>query len=43
MRFPLWRRKREELDEEIESHLQMAIRERIERGESPEDAATNAA
>ncbi len=42
MRFPLWRRKREELDEEIESHLQMAIRERIERGESPEDAATNA-
>jgi predicted permease len=27
-----------EIDEEIESHLRMAIQDRIERGESPEDA-----
>jgi putative ABC transport system permease protein len=42
MKFPLGQRRRKELDEELESHLQMAIRDRIERGESPEDAATNA-
>jgi predicted permease len=35
-----WRRRRreEELDEEIQSHLQMAIRDRMERGESAEEA-----
>jgi len=39
MKFPLWRRKHEaELEEEIQCHLQMAIRDRIERGESAEDA-----
>ena len=39
MRFSLWRQKRDkELDQEINSHLQMAIRERTERGESPEHA-----
>jgi predicted permease len=32
-----WRRNRE-LDEEIEAHLEMAKRERMERGESPESA-----
>lgn len=42
MRFPLWWRKQEQLNEEIQSHLQMAIRDRIERGESPEDARANA-
>ncbi|HYY97778.1 MAG TPA: ADOP family duplicated permease, partial [Pyrinomonadaceae bacterium] len=37
------RRKRdEELDEEIRSHLRMATRERVERGESPEQAEREA-
>jgi putative ABC transport system permease protein len=36
VRFPLWRRKQrqEQLEEEIQSHLEMDTRERIERGES---------
>lgn len=39
MRFPFWRRSRqEELSEEIESHLQMAAHEREERGENPRAA-----
>ncbi|MBO0860516.1 MAG: ABC transporter permease, partial [Chloracidobacterium sp.] len=39
MKFPLWRRRREEeLEEEIQNHLRMAIRDRIERGESAEEA-----
>jgi macrolide transport system ATP-binding/permease protein len=40
MRFPWWgRRRREaELEDEIQSHLQMAARDRMERGESPADA-----
>ena len=44
MKLPLWgRRDREEkLDDEIESHLQMAIRDRIERGETPEQAEASA-
>src|SRR5258708_16340007 len=34
MRFPFWRRRREEeLDEEINSHLRLAARDRSERGE----------
>ena len=32
------RRKNRELDQEIEAHLRMAIQDRIERGESPEEA-----
>jgi predicted permease len=41
MRLPLWRRQRheDELEEEIKSHLRMAIRDRMERGESAEEAA----
>jgi putative ABC transport system permease protein len=43
MKFPLWRRRREEeLEEEIRSHLEMAKRERLERGESAETAAESA-
>src|SRR5215475_14296480 len=43
MKLPLWRRRREEeLEEEIQSHLQMAIRERVERGESEEEAESAA-
>jgi putative ABC transport system permease protein len=43
MRFPLWRRRREEeLEEEIQSHLRMAIRDRMERGESAEEAESAA-
>src|SRR5262249_34936273 len=44
MKFPLWRRRRreEELEKEIQSHLQMAIRDRMERGESAEEAASAA-
>jgi hypothetical protein len=39
MKLPLWRRRREEeLEEEIQSHLQMAIRDRIDRGESADEA-----
>jgi predicted permease len=43
MKFPIWRRRREEeLEEEIKAHLEMAKRDRIERGESAEDAAASA-
>ena len=43
MKLPLWRRRREEeLEEEIQSHLQMAIRDRVERGESAEEAESAA-
>ncbi|MGH9142020.1 MAG: permease prefix domain 1-containing protein, partial [Vicinamibacterales bacterium] len=39
MRLPLWRRGQDcELDEEIESHLSLAIADRVERGESVEEA-----
>ena len=40
MKLPLWRRRRreEELEEEIQNHLRMAIRDRMERGESAEEA-----
>jgi predicted permease len=41
MRLPFWRRRRRrerELDEEIRAHLEMAARERMERGEPPEEA-----
>ena len=43
MRFLPWgRRRRDDLDEEIESHLNMAIRDRVERGEPPQQAEINA-
>ena len=44
MKLPLWRRRRreEELEEEIQSHLRMAIRDRMERGESAEEAESAA-
>ena len=43
MRFPFWRRSRqEELADEIESHLRMAVRERKERGENPRQAEQSA-
>src|SRR6266849_4825648 len=40
MRLPLWRRSRQQaqLEQEIQSHLQMAASDRIERGESVEKA-----
>src|SRR5262245_23106778 len=40
MNLPFWRRRRldEELEEELQSHLQMAIRDRMERGQSAEEA-----
>ncbi|MGH9791371.1 MAG: permease prefix domain 1-containing protein, partial [Candidatus Acidiferrales bacterium] len=35
MKLPLWRRKQKaELDAEIAAHLEAAIRDRMERGES---------
>lgn len=37
-----WQRKDEELDVEIRSHLDQAIHDRIERGESPDEARVNA-
>ena len=43
MKLPLWRRhQQEDLDAELQSHLQMAIQDRIERGETPEQAETRA-
>ena len=39
MRLPMWRRKQdEELEEEVRTHLEMAVRDRIERGESRSQA-----
>jgi putative ABC transport system permease protein len=39
MKLPLWRRHQDrELEEELQSHLRMAIRDRIDRGESPQQA-----
>src|SRR5260370_37050476 len=40
MRFSFWRRKlrQQQLEQELQSHLQMAVRERIDRGESAERA-----
>jgi putative ABC transport system permease protein len=44
MKLPLWRRHQdEELDEELRSHLRMAIEDRMARGESRQDAERNAA
>ncbi|MGH9839942.1 MAG: ADOP family duplicated permease [Blastocatellia bacterium] len=43
MKFPWLRKQRdEELDAEIRSHLDEAIRDRIERGESPDEARASA-
>lgn len=43
MRLPFWRRAADsDLDDEIRTHLQMAIRERIARGESPAEADASA-
>jgi predicted permease len=42
MKLPIGGKRGKELDEEIESHVRMAIRDRMERGESAEDAAANA-
>lgn len=40
MKFPWQReRKQEELEQELQSHLQMAACDRVERGQSPSDAA----
>ena len=38
MKLGGWRRRDEELDEELRAHLRMAIRERVERGETPGEA-----
>jgi predicted permease len=37
--FSVWRKRDAELDEEVRRHLEMAVRERVERGESEEDAS----
>jgi predicted permease len=43
MRFPLWRRRQDEdLEEEIQSHLKMAMRDRMDRGETAEEAKNSA-
>src|SRR5258708_2440268 len=44
MKFLFWRRKRrdEELDAEIQSHLNMAARDHVERGETPRQARDSA-
>ncbi len=41
-----WRffsRRKRDLDEEIEAHLRMAVRDRVERGETPVEARAAAA
>src|SRR5215210_4952784 len=38
MKFPLWRRREKDIEEEIQTHLRMAIRDRMERGETAEQA-----
>ena len=42
MRFPWRRRREEELDEEIQSHLNMAAHDRMERGQSSAEAERSA-
>ena len=43
MKWPTWRRRQDaQLDEELRSHLDLAIQDRIDRGESPEQAAVAA-
>lgn len=43
MKWPLWRRRQDaQLDEELRSHLELALQDRIDRGESPEQAAAAA-
>jgi putative ABC transport system permease protein len=43
MKFPLWRRRREQqLEDEIRSHLEMAKKERMDRGESSREAEQDA-
>ncbi len=43
MKWPNWRRRQDaQLDEELRSHLDLAIQDRIDRGESPEHAAAAA-
>ena len=43
MKLPLWRRRQhDELREELESHLKMAIADRIERGQNAADAERDA-
>ena len=41
MRFPLWRREKD-LEEEIQTHLKMAIQDRMERGDTAEQASPGA-
>ena len=38
MKLRSWRKREEELDEELRGHLRMAVRERVEQGETPEQA-----
>lgn len=43
MKLPLWRRRQgQDFDEEVETHLRMAMDDRIARGETPVEAARNA-
>ncbi len=43
MKWPLWHRRQDaQLDEELRSHLELATQDRIDRGESPEQAAAAA-
>ena len=36
MKFPFWRERRKaELSDEIQSHVEMAVRDRIDRGQDP--------
>ncbi len=40
MKWPLWHRHQDrQLDDELRSHLELAIQDRVDRGESPEQAA----
>ncbi len=42
MRFSFWKRRDRDLEEELQSHLRMAAQERVDRGETPEQAEASA-
>ncbi|MGH9730153.1 MAG: ADOP family duplicated permease, partial [Candidatus Acidiferrales bacterium] len=42
MKFRFWRRRQEEIAEEVNRHLEMAARESVERGENPRQAEQSA-
>src|SRR6516165_6702373 len=42
MSFDFWKRREQDLDDELQSHLRMAAQERMERGEPADEAHASA-